>query len=164
MKILWFLGLFVFSMVLTGCSEKEKVELNQTKEELVEETDTRTPAQTEKPKEETGNVKAEVSFQEKVNNGEIILLTVGGEPEPYKFGGGSKITTMKLPDGKLYQVREDGNRTMFNVPGKGEMGIIMLNDKFYLFDDDDQAYEVKFDNNQLYAEKTELIDIILSKK
>ena len=170
MKNLWFLGIFVFSMFLIGCSEKgkEKEELSQNKEEMMEKTDAKTPDQTEmqmkeNQKKEMADVNTEAAFQEKVKKGEIIMMTDNGEPESFKFEG-SKISAMKLPDGKLHQVRKDGDRNMINVPGKGEMGIIMLNDKFYLFDNNDQAYELKFDKKQLYAEKTDLTDVVLSKK
>jgi hypothetical protein len=171
MKNLWFIGLFIISVTLIGCSDKEKD--NKAKETLVKETDSKTLAQEKdgnrnniKGTTQTGAIitKADAAFESKVQKGDVVLLTINGEPEAFKFDGGSKITAMKLPDGNLYQVKEDGDRTMINVPGKGEMGIIMLNDKFYLFDDDNQAYEVKFSNKQLFAEKTELTDVILSRK
>jgi hypothetical protein len=166
MKNLWFIGLFILSIAFLSCSDKDKNEneLGTTKEGLVEKTDAKSPAQTEKQKKQIEVAKADAAFEAKVQKGDVVLLTINGEPEAFKFDGGSKITAMKLPDGNLYQVKEDGDRTMINVPGKGEMGIIMLNDKFYLFDDDNQAYEVKFSNKQLFAEKTELTDVLLSRK
>jgi len=172
MKILWVAAFFILSIAFLSCSNKEKdeAESNQTKEGLVKETESKTLTQKnenigkQKGITETGTIieKANPAFEEKVQKGEIIMLTKDGEPEPFKFAG-SKITAMKLPDGKLYQVEEKGDRTMINIPGKGEMGIIKLYNKFYLFDDKDQAYEVKFINKQLFAEKTDLTDVLVKK-
>ena len=167
MKNLWLIGLFFISISLIGCSEKGKEDskIDQTKEGLNAQENMDNGNNIKQKGKKTGAIitKADAAFEAKVQKGEIILLTINGEPEPFKFEG-SKISAMKLPDGNLYQVKEDGDRTMINVPGKGEMGIIMLSNKFYLFDDDDQAYEVKFINKQLFAEKTELTDVILSRK
>jgi len=172
MKILWVAAFFILSIAFLSCSNKEKdeAESNQTKEGLVKESDSKSLVQkNEKTGEqkritetETTVEKAGASFEAKVQKGEIFMLTNDGEPEPFKFAG-SKITAMKLPDGKLYQVEEKGDRTMINIPGKGEMGIIKLYNKFYLFDDKDQAYEVKFINKQLFAEKTDLTDVLVKK-
>jgi hypothetical protein len=165
MKNIWFISLFILSIVLMGCSEtnKDNEELSQTNTGMVEKSGTKMN-QTQKQKKETGMVYTDAVFEQKVQNGEIIMISKEGESESFDFNNETKIKAMKLPDGNLHQVREDGDRTYINVPGEGEMGIIMLNDKFYLFDDDDQAYELKFANNKLFAEKTELTDVVLSRK
>jgi hypothetical protein len=69
---------------------------------------------------------------------------------------------IQLPDGKLHQVEMEGDKTWINVPEKGKMQVIRLNGKVYLFDDDNQAYEVKVINNELAAEATDLTDVLLS--
>ena len=177
MKNLWFIGLFVISIALIGCSGKgkEDTKLNQTKEGVVNEPGATANTQgnmvngENNPQQKGTTVgslitKADAAFAQKVQNGEIIMITDEGKQEPFKFNGSSKIKAMKLPDGNLHQVVEKGDRTFINVPGKGEMGIIMLNHKFYLFDDKNQAYEMKFINQQLFAEKTDLTNVVLSRK
>ncbi len=69
-----------------------------------------------------------------------------------------------LPDGKLYQIEKNGDKTIIDIPGKGKMEAIKLDKKIYLFDSDNQGYEVKFENEKLFAEKTDMTKILLSKK
>jgi len=69
---------------------------------------------------------------------------------------------MKLPDGNIYQVKQDGDKVFMNIPEKGEMEIIKLSGKYYLFDEDNQAYEVKLMNKELIAEATDLTDLLLA--
>lgn len=165
MKKLCLIVFFIFSIGFISCSDKEKDEadLKQTKPEA----DSKPPVMKNQYTgiTENGTIieKADASFEEKIQEGEIIFLTNEGEPEPFEFGG-SKIMAMQFPDGKLHQVEIENDRTWINVPEKGKMQAIRLNEKVYLFDDDNQAYEVKVMNNELVAEATDLTNVLLAMK
>lgn len=163
MKKLLLFGTVILSLTLIGCSQKgDNEEANNMENVSTETTDLKSPSRgIGVVKEGVGLERAETTFMERIQEGKIILLTRQSDQEAFELGG-SEISAMTLPDGKLHQVIKDGDDTIINVPGKGELQIIKLNDKFYLFDDDDQAYEVKYKNDMLYAEVTELTDVLLA--
>ncbi len=105
----------------------------------------------------------ETTFERKIQEGKIILLYSTDETAALRYDK-NIATTITLPDGKEYQAKKDDDNILLNVPGKGEMQIINLNDKFYLFDNRNQAYEVKFNDNRLYAEATSLKKELLKNK
>ncbi len=105
----------------------------------------------------------ETAFERKIQEGKIILLYSTDETAALRIDK-DKATIVKLPDGKEYPAKKDDDNIILNVPGIGEMQIINLNDKFYLFDDNNQAFEVKYTDNKLYAEATVLTDELLKKK
>ncbi len=166
MKKLCLIAFFIFSIAFISCSDKEKdeAELKQTKPEADSKPLVMENQYTGITEKGTIIEKADASFETKVQEGTIIPIEIetNGD-EPFKFEG-SKIMAMTLPDGKLYQIEKDGDKTMIDIPGKGKMQAIRLNEKIYLFDDNDQAYEVKFVNKKLYAEATDLTDILLAMK
>ena len=169
MRNIQIIAVFILSLVFLSCSDRERKETNQNKPEadsksLVEKSEfTKKQDGKEKiiTKKETGIRIAAAAFDEKTENEEILLLTDKGEPRPYEFIG-SKIMTMQMPDGKFHQVEIKNDRAWINVPGKGEMQAIRLNGKVYLFDDDNQAYEVKIINNELAAQTTSLTDELIA--
>jgi hypothetical protein len=163
MKKLLLFGTVFLSLTLIGCSQKEgDKEENDMENISTETTGLKSPSRgIGVEKEGAGLERAETTFMERIQEGKIILLTKKSDQDAFELGG-SEISAMTLPDGKLHQVIKDGDDTIINVPGKGELQIIKLNDKFYLFDDNDQAYEVKFKNNMLYAEATSLTDVLLA--
>ena len=162
MKKLLLFGTVILSLILISCSQEEGD--NEGAGNTTEMTDPKTPVhKIEAVEKNAGFEKAETTFMERIQKGEIIILTNEGEEEVFEFRG-NEISAMTLPDGKLHQVTKDGDNTLINIPGSGELQIIKLNDKFYLFDDNDQAYEVKFKNNMLYAEATSLTDVLLASK
>jgi hypothetical protein len=160
MKGLILIGFVILLMVFTGCENKEKREVGLNR---IEEKNMTEENAVKAEKEETKTEVAAATFEEKVQDGKIIPLTNNGEPEPYKFFG-TEIKAMQLPDGKFYQVEIEDDNTVLIVPGHGKMQLIKLNEKFYVFDDDDQAYEIKVVNNELVAEATYLTDVLLSMK
>jgi hypothetical protein len=106
--------------------------------------------------------KAPADFQEKVDKGEIIVLTEKGSPIPYESDG-NIVKTIKLADGKQHQVEiDDEGKTWITIADKGRVQVIELNDKFYLFDDNDQAYELKVVDNELVAVATSITDELLA--
>jgi hypothetical protein len=167
MRNIQIIAVFILSIVFLSCSDRERKETNQNKPEadsksLVEKSEfTQKQDGKEITKKETGIRITVAAFDEKIENGEILLLTDKGEPRPYEFIG-SKIMTMQMPDGKFHQVEIKNDRAWINVPGKGEMQAIRLNGKVYLFDDDNQAYEVKIINNELAAQTTSLTDELIA--
>jgi hypothetical protein len=159
MKNLCLFSLFIFLMVLIGCSDKDKKDQKNIRENAV--SNISKNEMTKKSVNEAAE-KAEAPLEERVHKGEVILLTKTANPNSFDFGTSSKIFGMKLPDGNIYQVKQDGDKVFMNIPEKGEMEIIKLSGKYYLFDEDNQAYEVKLMNKELIAEATDLTDLLLA--
>ena len=169
MKNLFVITFFILSITFINCSDKEKDEakLNREKTEADSKSQTQKEGYTKKQKikteKKTGTERADASFETKVQAGTIIPIAMGTNEESFKFEG-SKIMAITLPDGKLYQIEKDGDKTIIDIPGKGKMEVIRLDEKIYLFDNDNQGYEVKFENKKLFAEKTDMTKILLSRK
>jgi hypothetical protein len=100
-------------------------------------------------------------LRKKIESGEVINISLNDGPPPYGFKG-DKIEAMQLPDGKFYQVEKRDGKTWINIPHKGEMQIIRLSGKVYVFDNNDRAYEVKVVNSKLMAESTDLMNVLLA--
>lgn len=169
MKKLFVIAFFILSIGFISCSDKEKdeAELKRIKTETDSKSQTQkdgyTKKQNIKTEKETGVERADASFETKVQQGTIIPIAMSTDEESFKFSG-SKIMAITLPDGKLYQVEKDGDKTIIDIPGKGKMEAIRLDKKIYLFDNDNQGYEVKFENKKLFAEKSDMTKILLSRK
>ncbi|HSP88342.1 MAG TPA: hypothetical protein VLN45_09430 [Ignavibacteriaceae bacterium] len=167
MKKLFVMALFILSLTFISCSDKEKNETNLNKDKA--ETDSKSVSEgnksTQKQNLETATriERADASYETKVEEGTIIPILIENDQKAFEFSG-NKILAITLADGKLYQIEKDGDKTIIDIPGKGKMQAIKMDDKVYLFDNDNKAYEVKFEDNKLYAERSDMTKILLSKK
>ena len=142
---------FILSIALMSCSEDRRNE-----QEVSEMNDN----SFENQQSEDAISSSGDAFERRIQEGDIILLYNESEPAAAKPDE-DEVNTVTLPDGKMYEVQKNDDMTLLKIPGKEPMQIIELNDKFYLFDDDNQAYEIKYENNKLYAEATTLTDELL---
>ncbi len=163
MKKLHLIIVLIPLLILASCSEQGK-KANEVQNNAA--VDSKTQEKSEvatKEKRGNGTEMTPAIMKEKIDSGKIIMLSLNGSPPPYKYQG-DKIKALELPDGKFYQIEEKGGKKWINVPGKGEMEIIRLSGKVYIFDHNDRAYEVKSVNDELIAEATDLTNVLLSKK
>ena len=170
MKTLLACGVFILSIFLLSCSDtkKDEADLKKLNDNSISKEESKSLTQKNEGVQKGSSSSlssrlAEATIEGKIEKGEIILLSKDIKPNTFKFTG-SKISAMRLPDGNLYQVEMDGDRTMINIPDKGEFQLLKLNGKYYLFDEDNQAYEVKFIKKDLVAEATDLTDVLLAMK
>jgi hypothetical protein len=161
MKILLLCNALILSIALISCSERSEDAQEINKEDnAVEERESINNKYTGT----TGtNSSSGNEFEKRIQEGEIILLYNDTESAAFRSAE-DEVNTITLPDGKMYEVEKDDDVTLLNIPGKGKMEVINLNDTFYLFDEQNQAYEVKYINNKLFAEATSLTDVLLERK
>ncbi|HVO74643.1 MAG TPA: hypothetical protein VMT35_11515 [Ignavibacteriaceae bacterium] len=158
MKNLCLFSFFIFLMLLIGCSDKVK----RDQKNIGENPASNISKNVSIKKSVNATKKSEAAFEEKIRKGEIILLTKTAMPNIFNFGTSSKIFGIKMPDRNIYQVRQDGDKVFMHVPEKGEMELIKLNGKYYLFDKDNQSYEVKLRDGKLIAEAKDLTDVLVA--
>jgi hypothetical protein len=164
MKRLFLIIVLIPLFLLVDCADKgKKANEGENKVELDTKSSINKDKETAIDKERKGIKIAPALLKEKIENGEAIQISLDDGPTPYGFKG-DKIEALQLLDGKFYQVEKRDEKMWINVPHKGEMQIIRLSGKLYVFDDNDRAYEVKVVNNKLIAEATDLMDVLLADK
>jgi hypothetical protein len=167
MKKLFVMALFILSITFISCSDKEKTEAELKREKA--ETDLNSVSKENKTVNEQNSKtatrieKADASYETKVEDGTIIPIAIETENEAFEFSG-SKVMAITLPDGKLYQIENENDKTFIDIPGKGKMEVIKMDNKIYLFDENNKAFEVKFEDKKLFAERTDMTKILLSRK
>ena len=162
MKRLYLIIVLIPLVVLMDCTDKEK-KANEG-ENTVELKTTSSTNSADKVKNETAEIKmAPALLEKKIDEGEAFQISLDDGLPPYGFKG-EKIDAMQLPDGRFYQIEKRDGKMWINVPYKGDMQVIRLSGKIYVFDDNDRAYEVKVVNNKLIAEATDLMDVLLAEK
>jgi len=163
----WLLSnmIIILFLILTGCSEKnETADAGRISGGTTMNTEGNETTLREALEEHNTVIKTEqIAFERKIQEGEVILIYKKSGPAGI-ISDENQYTKLTLPDGKEYRARKDNDKTLLNIPGKGEMQIINLNDNFYVFNDDNQAFLVKYDKNRLFAELTNLSDELLKNR